>query len=447
MHTYLTRDLPLVAVCNISETFHRFLSREADPLQQTQLILGEQYRGDRALVWLGASKLAIVSFPVDHGEWLSQHFDYDDTRWIVPQKPSPWLCRDILDDPALLDKIVEYAGPDQTVQLVPYATTVEFCQLVEMLRAEYGLAVLTPESPDENALWLRDYLDTKSGFRTLVSRWLPDADRLLPEGYICQTWETAADVASWFCSRGRSCVLKADIGENGFGNIIHTQADLTCSQIVEVIENNPLLHGDSITVEEYIPSSRSLSPSLEMFVPPSGSGDPYVTYLSRQLMVGFGDFYGVLVSKDLYDTPWKAPLFSAGRQIACEMQRLGYVGHFDLDAIVDDSDRVFLAEINTRRTGGTHVHEFGWHVFGPDYLDRVVLLSNDAISTGRLDQFDDLIETAADLLYPINGQERGVVITGTSALQAGEFGAIIVGQSTADVQNLMEQLTESMAPA
>jgi hypothetical protein len=164
-------------------------------------------------------------------------------------------------------------------------------------------------------------------------------------------------------------------------------------------------------------------------------------------MVGFGDFYGVLVSKDLYDTPWKEPLFNAGRQIACEIQRLGYVGHFDLDAIVDDADRVFLVEINTRRTGGTHVHEFGWHVFGPDYLDQVTLLSNDAISTGQIDQFEDLVEIVADLLYPISNQERGIVITGTSALKAGEFGAIVVGQSTADVQDLMEQLTDRMPPA
>ena len=98
-------------------------------------------------------------------------------------------------------------------------------------------------------------------------------------------------------------------------------------------------------------------------------------------------------------------------------------------------------EINTRRTGGTHVHEFGWHVFGPDYLDRVSLLSNDAISSGRIARFDDLVTVTADLLYPINDQERGIVITGTSALSAGEFGAIVVGQSTADIQDLIEQLT------
>ena len=441
MHPYLEQDIPLVAVCNISETFYKFLSREANPDQRAQLIHGEQYRGDRALVWLGASKLSFISFPVDHGEWLCRQFGYGDTQWGTPRDPSAWLCRDIVEDPALLKMIVDHAGPNQTIQLIPYATTPEFYHLIEVLRTEYGLTVLTPETPDENALWLRDYLDTKSGFRTLASRWLPDADRLLPEGYICPTWEAAADVASWFCAQDRSCVLKADIGENGFGNIIQTEANLTCNQVVEIIRDNPLLHGDSITVEEYIPSARSLSPSLEMFVPSPEWGEPYVTYLSKQLMVGFGDFYGVLVSSELNAASWARPLCEAGRRIAHEMQQLGYVGHFDLDAIVDDSDMVYLVEINTRRTGGTHVHEFGWHVFGPDYLDRVSLLSNDAISSGRIARFDDLVTVTADLLYPINDQERGIVITGTSALSAGEFGAIVVGQSTADIQDLIEQLT------
>ena len=177
-------------------------------------------------------------------------------------------------------------------------------------------------------------------------------------------------------------------------------------------------------------------------MPPKELGDPYVTYLSSQLMVGFGDFYGVLVSHELNEAPWAEPLFKAGQCIAREMQQMGYVGHFDLDAIVDDSDRLYLVEINTRRTGGTHVHEFGWHVFGPDYLDQVTLLSNDAISAGQIKQFDDLVKIVADLLYPVEDQERGIVITGTSALEAGEFGAIVVGQSTADVQMLTEQLTE-----
>ncbi|MBP2474767.1 hypothetical protein JOF53_003639 [Crossiella equi] len=28
-----------------------------------------------------------------------------------------------------------------------------------------------------------------------------------------------------------------------------------------------------------------------------------------------------------------------------------------------------MHDLNARRTGSTHVHEFGYHLIGPDYLD------------------------------------------------------------------------------
>ncbi len=60
----------------------------------------------------------------------------------------------------------------------------------------------------------------------------------------------------------------------------------------------------------------------------------------------------------------------SGMIFARRLQQMGYVGHFDLDTVVDDAGRVYLLEINPRRTGGTHVHEFAEHVFGADYLDN-----------------------------------------------------------------------------
>ncbi len=69
---------------------------------------------------------------------------------------------------------------------------------------------------------------------------------------------------------------------------------------------------------------------------------------------------------------------------AHRLQAMGYVGHFDLDTVVNDDGRVYLLEINPRRTGGTHVHEFAEHVFGADYLDKVTLLSNDTLSSGGI---------------------------------------------------------------
>ncbi|MFN8565084.1 MAG: hypothetical protein U0703_26435, partial [Anaerolineae bacterium] len=190
MSTYIDHTIPVVVVCNISETFYEFLSRGADAERH---IRGEQYRGDRAIVWAGDPKLVFTSLPIPHAEHLYQQAGYAGTEYHAPQRPTSWLSLDILREPTLLQRLIDYAGERRTVQLIPYAATDEFLQLVEALQAEHGLTVLLPESPTRDGLWMRDYIDSKIGFRILASRWLPDAKRLLPEGLACQTLDDAAE--------------------------------------------------------------------------------------------------------------------------------------------------------------------------------------------------------------------------------------------------------------
>jgi hypothetical protein len=443
MLSHLYKDIPVVAVCNISETFFEFLNRAEEPTTRTHLIHGEQYRGDRTLIWLGDPKLVFVTFPIPHAEYLCQHFGYQGTSYMAPADPSPWLSLDILRESRLITRLVEYAGAEQTVQLIPYATTPQFFKLVETLRTEYGLNVLLPESPAPGYLWLRDYVDTKAGFRVLASRWLPNSYELLPPGIICRDTNMAATVVHWFCANGQACVVKTDDGENGIGNFILYPGDFSSPEgILRKLQSNPFLCDGWVTVEKFIHSSKMLSPSLELFVPPLGTGRPEITYLSNQLFLEFGDFCGVLVSRELLDTKWYPLLAESGLLIATELQEMGYVGHFDLDAIVDDEERVFLLEVNTRRTGGTHVHEFARFFFGPDYLNSVVLLSHDAMKSGTIGHFHELLEAIGDLLYPMQQEQRGVIVTVTSALAAGEFGCIIVASSTEEAVALQKALIE-----
>ncbi len=438
----LEPNVPTIAICNISETFYSFLNRGENAAARARLIHGEQYRGDRTLLWLGDAKLVFVTFPIPHAEHLYQQLGYRHTRYLAPQAPSPWLCRDILRETPLLTRLVDYAGEGRVVQLVPYATTPEFLGLVDALRREHGLTILLPESPAPECLWVRDYIDTKAGFRVLASRWLGDlADDLLPFGVACEDWRSAAEIAHWFCSNGQACVVKADDGENGIGqNVLRPGEFASAEAIRRELERNPFLYDHGVTVEAYIASANLLSPSLEVFVPPRGAGQPEITYLAQQMFLSPGDFCGVLVSRELHEAGWYPALAESGLRIAAGLQAVGYVGHFDLDTVVDDNGRLFLLEVNSRRTGGTHVHEFARFAFGPDYLERVVLLSHDAMSSGPFRQFDALQAAIGDLTYPMRGEQRGVVVTVTSALAAGEFGCIIVAASAAEALALQQEL-------
>ena len=441
MAAHIDHLLPVIVVCNISETFYEFLHQAENA---DHLIRGEQYRGDRAIIWAGDPKLVFTSLPIPHAQHLYAQAGYERTEYLAPEHPTSWLSLDILREPKLLQRLIDYAGERRIIQLIPYAATREFLELVTILEQTHGLTVMLPETPTRERLWIRDYIDSKIGWRILASRWLPNADQLLPEGFGCKTLEDAADAAYWFALNGRSCLVKSDIGENGIGNIVIRPGDFSSqAEIVEHIRRNKFVSDQWLTVEEMIEAEHPLSPSLEIYVPPEG--DPHITYVSDQLFQGFGDFCGVLVSRELLDMPWYAPLAQNGMILARRLQEMGYVGHFDLDTVVNDEGRVYLLEINPRRTGGTHVHEFADYVFGADYLKTVALLSNDTVRSGSITDFDELLSVIGDFQYPMQGEKRGVFITVSSALEAHEFGCIIAGADTADIVNIQQELQARIA--
>jgi len=441
---YLDPQMPLVYVYNNIELFFEFLNRaERAALSRPAYLPNRQYsKGDRGLLSLGPDKLVFVSAPVPHADDLRERLGYAGTDYACPANPSPWLCLDILQEPPLLERLVAYAGERRALQLVPYATTPQFWQLVQTLEADRGLTVWLPESPERDSQWLRDYVDTKSGFRSLAGRWLPQAEQLLPEGVVCPDLPRAAAAARWFLARGRGCVVKADGGESGIGqHVFRPGHSLSREALLAELQADPYLRDDLILVEEHIRSTGPLSPSLEVYVPPLGRGEPQITYLSNQLFLGVSDFYGLLLSRELAEAAWYPPLAESGLRIAARLQALGYAGHFDIDTIVDDAGRLYLLELNARRTAGTHVHEFARFTFGPDYLDAVTLLSVNKMKTGAIARFDALREAVGDLLYPMRDRPRGVIPAATSILAACEFGCIIVAASTPDALALHQALT------
>lgn len=443
MPFHLQPDIPLVVVGNVPEAAYSFLALAGDDTEK--LVQVRLLKGERSLLWAGESKLVVLSFHPRHMTYLRERLGYKGTECIAPNRPTAHLSRDILREPELMGRLVDYAGPGRTLQMIPYVTTRPFLKLVDFLRNEYNLTMLLPESPSPENLWVRDYMGTKSGFRTLAGSWLPQDE--LPEGIICQNVGVAADVVSWFHANGRDCIVKPDQGQAGIGIHLFAGEQSSKEESLKRLQQDPFLQSGLITVEEFIHSSRMISPSLEFCVPPLGVRDPHVTYLSNQLLIGTGQFCGVLASRELEQATWYPRFRENGLLIAKRLQKMGYIGHFDLDAIVNDEERLYPVEINARRTGGTHVHEFACFAFGPDYLDNVVLLSQDAMSSGSITDSQVLLELIEDLLYPISGGRWGVVITMTSTLATGKFGCIFVAPNTEEALGLHETVTQRIQDA
>ncbi|GAB4499417.1 MAG: hypothetical protein OHK003_15200 [Anaerolineales bacterium] len=436
----ISNQIPTVIVSNFAEAHVDFLGRCADPKEREELILSEAYHADRTLLWAGDPKLVIVSYPIAHADFIRQRLNFQNTAHAFPAQPTYYLSKDILREVHLLEKIVGFAGNRRTLQLIPYATTPEFLELVGVLREQYGLDVHTPESPEQKDFWLRDYIDTKNGFRSLASMWLNNAADLLTLGFSCYDMDHAFKVVEWFSQRGETCVVKADTGESGIGTVVVAPfTENKRDEILNWLKQAPYFDDELIVVESFIPSSRQVSPSLEIKVPPLGMGKPEVTYVSRQLFLNFGDFCGIQIDKSLYESSWYPKLETSGLLLAERLQEMGYVGHFDMDCIVRDDEHLYLLEINARRTGGTHVHEFAKHFYGDDYIEKTSFISYEAMDSGMITDPDELMEALKDFLLPINGDERhGLIVTITRALHLRRFGCIAIAR-TADLALKLQQ--------
>jgi hypothetical protein len=125
--------------------------------------------------------------------------------------------------------------------------------------------------------------------------------------------------------------------------------------------------------------------------------------------------------------------------IAERLQEMGYVGHFDMDCIVRDDGHLYLLEINARRTGGTHVHDFAKHYYGEDYIEKASFISYEAMDSGKITEPQVLLDVLSEYLFPINGDNRyGLIITITRALHNHRFGCIAVAP-TADLALKLQQ--------
>jgi len=436
----LINQIPTVIVSNFAEAHVDFLGRCADPKEREELILSEAYHADRTLLWAGDPKLVIVSYPISHAEFIRERLNFPGTEHAFPTKPTFYLSKDILRESHLLEKIESFAGEGRVVNLIPYATTPEFLDLAEVLRTKYNLDVRTPESPTPKDFWLRDYIDTKNGFRSLASMWLDNSEDLLALGVSCYNMDHAIKVVEWFSQKGEACVVKADTGESGIGTVVvNPFTEPERAEVFNRLKQDPYFDDELIVVERFVPSKGQISPSLEIKVPKLGVGKPEVTYVSKQLFLHFGDFCGIQVDKSLYESSWYPKLETSGLLLAERLQEMGYVGHFDMDCIVRDDGHLYLLEINARRTGGTHVHDFAKHFYGDDYIDKASFISYEAMDSGVITDPKELMEVLSDFLLPINGDDRyGLVVTITRALHNRRFGCIAVAQ-TADLALKLQQ--------
>ncbi len=451
-------------IANVVDAYRDNVALIQDPALREHETLDSYYIEDRALLWGGPRKLVVTSQPVApaHLRYLQQTLGYEELVNLSPHEASDALCEDVLREPGLQREIAARLRGQGPVSLISFVASQKVLDVADALRGE-GLEVETPECPPADLLWVRDYLDSKAGFRRFFT---PIQDQLhgvrIPEGAVCESPAEAARIAGRFLAEGRGCICKPNNSQSGVGfHILRPGADVgavheppregdAAGALHEggAAPEPPLqarLEADSqmtcgcIVVEELIdmdPTIGGGSPSIEMCVPADPARDVEFMYPCGQILTPSGYFFGVEMYRDVVSPALERTMEEAGLAAAREMRRLGYVGIFDMDMVAAKGGELYAVEVNTRRTGGTHAHEAAQAIYGPRYWERAAVISNNdlAFEGPRLD-YDALHELLAGLIFPIAGRKEGILPTIISSLVTNRVGYIAFA---ADIERARE---------
>ncbi|MFH8589914.1 hypothetical protein ACH4GP_37015 [Streptomyces celluloflavus] len=417
---------PTLCVSNAVDTLRDFAVR-ADGVEE---LLSECYaQQDQALYWGPLDKMLITYEPIGDLDWQRKFLEIDGVVNLSPAGRTGSLFADTLADPGLMAAVAAHAGPGRRLRLIPHTTTADLWRFAETLRTRYGIVVELPESPPQQDV--RDLLDTKTGLRDLATDLgMTDGPCRIPPGTHCTGMREVPAAVRSMLATGTPCIVKADRGEASLGLLIFRPG---ADDITERLAASEFYGEEPVVVEEFLDGDITF-PSVEYMVPEDAP--PHLCYTTDMLFEGATHLRGNVTARELRDEWWYRPLTRGGLRLAGEMQRRGYRGRFGIDAIARDGV-VYMHDLNARRTGSSHVHEFGAHLIGPGYLDTHAVGNYDFYGLPAGLELPEVLRLLGRLVASPRHADRGVVPTELTDLRTGRLSCMFYAPSLAELHELI----------
>ena len=347
-----------ILVANTAEAFKGVLIKDKDTKAGAERIKHELTLSQRAFFWESDDKMVITPhlIPLPLFELNKRICGFKNVVNVAPSKGDIELSNAIARDKELRSLITRETKANPQLTMSPYAVTRDFLELAGQF------PVQAKEKPPDKSVWTVAYLDSKAGFRAEMLKLAAEHKEIkVPQGFVAQDANEAQTMAEWFYENGQSSILKANFGESGWGIAIlkvesYPSLSVFRKQVRTILQSDVIWQDTNIVVEQFIEPDTSVaggSPSTEVFVGEEGISP---LYHCGQLINDSGGFLGVEIGKGALSETLARKLTRIGNIIGKWYWELGYRGFFDIDFVVSKDGRIYVAETNTRRTGGTHTY-------------------------------------------------------------------------------------------
>lgn len=403
---------------------------------------------DRIILWENDNKIVITPKPIPTSllERNIKNLGFTNIKNIFPCKVAENISREIINNKNIWDKVVKIIKNNPGINLSPYSITNSFLTLINKL-SELKLKFNVNEKPCENNEWLISYLDSKIGSRTEINKIKSSAIKT-PESFICKNIKEAINIARWFWNSNRSCVLKTNFGESGWGVMILRRKnykfmeDLS-DEILKKFNMDAIWSKHSMLIEEYIDpiDAEYKFPSAELYL---ADKDFKVTYICNQIINEDGEFIGITIGRNLMNKSVKSKILKISYQIGKKFWKLGYRGFFDIDFIISRNGTPFPIETNMRRTGGTHVYDVAKTLFGKKWERECYCISNNQFYYGgKVLCSSDILDKLDKVLYPIGSKKEGVIVILVNEYKPA-FGFIVISDNKENVMRLYYKMINKL---
>lgn len=436
-----------IIIANIAEAFEGIINKVQLVDQRVDRIGIEHGLCDRTFLWEGDDKVVVTPFPIAETLFKKNMgvFSFKNVINLSPRDIDVSLSEAIYEDKKLLQTFIDIVRDNPGIEISPYCITEKFVSFVDFLKKE-NLDFSVREMPVcANPHWLVSYLDSKAGSRMEIGR-IKHESVYVPESLLCQTKQQVVDALSWFYGGDKSCAIKANFGESSWGTLLLPKRNFRNMDEMKILvsiefEKDAIWQSKPILVEEYVESGRlyGTAPSSEIYI--DGNG-PKITYVCDQAFDEEGGFLGVSLGLKAINPVIIEGIETTSLQIGKRFFEMGYRGFFDIDFIISESGDPFILETNMRRTGGTHVYDTVKKLIGDDWETTVFALSQDNFVYGneRLSS-EEVLGKTKNILYPINSQKRGIIISIISGKRPS-IGFIVIGSSKEDAIGIYNEMVK-----
>lgn len=441
-----------IFIANTAEAFADLLEQIAlGNIGQQDRIRQEMDLSQRAQLWGGDNKIILTPNPIPKA-LLKHNIDkvgYKNIRNLWPKNLDIRLCNSIRNDPELIEVLIQVFQSNKNVKISSYSVTDDYLNLLRFLEGRATGWHVTNLPRATNPLDLVREIDSKNGFRKIVANLFPRENIKLPRGFVCKTEDDVVKAICFFLNADIGFVIKVHNGESGWGvKIIDNDAIQKFTEgkikdwLRELFESDQIWNFAPYVVEEFIPVDKTIGggfPSSEGHITDEGF---VFDYNCGQEVTKDGSFEGVVLSNDIIPDAVNSGMRIGMATIGNKLYSRGYRGVFDVDFAAGKDGNLYVLESNARMTGGTHVYNI------MSYLgisgNNAYVISNDSFRYNMPAQKPEkLLARLSDILYPIEYQKRGLIISFVS-LNRPVIGIITIGQNKKDAISLMQRTKDCL---